>query len=243
MAPSARPRAERPFRFLERTFRSAIPRPRTLGALLALALAVPAARAQQPELPEPSADTAAYRAAVQAWRAEGDAAYRTEGESPFRTRRERRRFPGRAWFPVDPAARVSARVERFAVPDTLDFPTSAGTVKRYLRWGRLTFTYRGHTDTLTAYRSVRHLGHPAYGRLLFVPFTDHTSGEASYGGGRYLDPTLPGEGQDRLVLDFNTAYNPWCAYADGWFCPIPPVENRLGVAVEAGEKAFAGGDH
>lgn len=235
------------------------------GAAMALFLLLcPAnAAAQQPDLPDPALDQAAYREAVEAWRAKGDEDYRTEGHSPFKTKKARKRFMGRAWFPVDPQARVTARIQRFWVPDTVPFPTSAGTVKQYIRWAELVFTYKGHTDTLVAYRSVQNLEHPEYGRLLFVPFTDQTSGESTYGGGRYLDPPMPPENDaswdlsdsdaddtswddaidddaswenDTLILDFNTAYNPYCAVADGWFCPIPPAENFLNVALEAGEQ-------
>ena len=200
-------------------------------------------QAQQPDLPDPAQDEAAYLEALEAWRAQGDEDYRTEGHSPFKTKKERKRFKGRNWFPADPEARVVAQVQRFWAPDTVPFPTSAGTIKMYLRWAELIFTYKGHSDTLVAYRSVRNLEHPEYGKLLFVPFTDQTSGESSYGGGRYLDPPMPVESEqagwgaeDYLVLDFNTAYNPYCAVADGWFCPIPPSENYLQVALEAGER-------
>ncbi len=74
---------------------------------------------------------------------------------------------------------------------------------------------------------------------LFLPFTDLTSGEESYGGGRYIDLETTGIINNRLVIDFNKAYNPYCTYSDGYNCPIPPRENDLPVAIRAGEKAFA----
>lgn len=211
---------------------------RSAACLFLIFLAAHGAHAQQPDLPDPSVDAAAYRQGVETWRAKQEADFRTEGSSPFKSKKERKRFGGLDWFPVDPSARVEAEVMRYWVPDTVEFPTSAGTIKRFLRWGELTFSYQGHRDTLVAYRSLRNMTHPVYGDLLFVPFTDHTNGNSTYGGGRYLDPPMPPDTPEgnHLILDFNTAYNPWCAFSDGWFCPIPPNSNRLGFALKAGEK-------
>lgn len=175
---------------------------------------------------------------VQTHRKARDAEFREKDTSPFIHRKDRKRFRRLDYFAVDTAWRLEARVERFPHPDTLDFPTSAGTVKRYLRWAELHFTTGGTDCRLEAFRSVRHLAHPVYGRKLFVPFTDGTTGEVCYGGGRYLDVVLPAAEADTLVLDFNFAYNPWCAYSDGWSCPLPPERNELPVRVEAGEKVY-----
>jgi len=77
-----------------------------------------------------------------------------------------------------------------------------------------------------------------YADYLFIPFTDNTSGNESYGGGRYLDYKISDIKNNKLLLDFNKAYNPYCAYTTGYNCPIPPAENDLKVAIKAGEKAF-----
>ena len=166
--------------------------------------------------------------------------FRQPGAPPFKSEKARKSFAGLDWYPVDAAWRVEASLEPFADQDTLEFPTSAGTVKSFIRYARLVFTVEGHTDTLEAYRSVQNLSHPEYGKLLFVPFTDHNSGESCYGGGRYLDPALPEAGSPTLWLDFNEAYNPYCAYSDGWFCPIPPAVNYVNMPVNAGEKNYPG---
>jgi len=215
---------------------------RSAMVLFLLFMASQAVQAQQPELPDPKADETAYKLGVETWRAEQETDFRQEGSSPFKTKKERKRFDGLHWFDIDPEARVEVTVMRYWVPDTVDFPTSAGTIKSFLQWGELYFTYQGHQDTLVAYQSLRNMDHPVYGNLLFVPFTDFSNGSTTYGGGRYLDPPLPPDTPegDRMILDFNTAYNPWCAFSDGWFCPIPPNSNRLNFSLQAGEKHTEG---
>ncbi len=79
---------------------------------------------------------------------------------------------------------------------------------------------------------------PTYKNYLFLPFTDLTSGEESYGGGRYIDLETTDIFNNKVIIDFNKAYNPYCAYASGYNCPIPPRENDLPVAVKAGEMNF-----
>ena len=77
-----------------------------------------------------------------------------------------------------------------------------------------------------------------YKDYLFIPFMDHTNGETTYGGGRYFDVMIGDIMDDKLVLDFNICYNPYCAFSDGYNCPVPPKENHLEVAIKAGEKMF-----
>jgi len=84
------------------------------------------------------------------------------------------------------------------------------------------------------YQSQDLLKRPGFENYLFVPFTDRTNGHGSYGGGRYLDLRIPPKGATTMPLDFNRAYNPSCAYAPGYSCPVPPAENRLNVAIPAG---------
>lgn len=169
-------------------------------------------------------------------RKEKDQSYRTKGEAPFKSEKDRKRFDGIQFFEGDVRWIVPAYLAKVEEPDTLLFATSAGTVKSYLRYAELRLHFpEGQLDTLTAYRSQQWLEHPVYGKQLFVPFTDENSGERCYGGGRYLDITLEEE-NGWIEVDFNRAYNPYCAYSDGWFCPIPPRENHLGLPVDAGEQ-------
>lgn len=92
---------------------------------------------------------------------------------------------------------------------------------------------------LTVYRSIALSKLPSTSDYLFLPFTDETNGAATYAGGRYIDLRLADFKGNRVIIDFNKAYNPYCAFSAGYACPKPPDENRLQTAVEAGEKLFA----
>jgi len=147
---------------------------------------------------------------------------------------------GISWFDLDERYILPCRVERLAEHDALDIPTYSGITKPFRPVARLHFQLSGQDLSLTVYRYVQH---PALGQAntpLFLPFRDLSNGESTYGGGRYLDLDASLLEQDSFILDLNLAYNPLCAYADGFNCPIPPRENHLPVAVEAGERAFGG---
>jgi uncharacterized protein (DUF1684 family) len=188
----------------------------------------------------------AYRlGSVDGWRAERDRLFREHPESPL-SPEERAVFTGLRWFPPDPAYRVPARVEP-ADGTVLDVDTGGEDgVVRYRRVGSLRFQLGGRDCSLTMMALI------AYGGGLFVPFTDATSGHETYGGGRYLADTAKDTdggcleiraGSADVVLDFNYAYHPSCHYSPRWACPLAPPENRLPVAVRAGEMAWrpAGG--
>lgn len=155
--------------------------------------------------------------------------YTDKETSPLK-KKERRKFKGHRFFEIDLNYRVTANVVIIENPDTIVMPTSAGTEKKYLRYARLDFKINGTQCQLIAYQRAKE-GHKEY---LFIPFRDGTSGTDSYGGGRYIDLDMPiGE---EVVLNFNLAYNPYCAYTSGWFCPLPPAENTLNVEIKAGLK-------
>lgn len=115
--------------------------------------------------------------------------------------------------------------------------TTTDRLPMYEPVGVLTFTLLGHKERLTVYRNIELSKRPEYVNYLFIPFTDPTNGGSTYGGGRYLD--LTGPLGPKVELDFNRAYNPYCAYGGQYSCPIPPPENHLELPVEAGVKAFA----
>lgn len=167
---------------------------------------------------------------IEKFQAEQNEHYLDKETSPLK-KKERRKFTGHNFYPIDLSFRVQAHFHKIAKPDTLVMPTSAGTEKSYLRYGELIFKIGGIPCKLIAYlRAVED-----HGGYLFIPFKDETSGTETYGGGRYIDMKIPTE--HHVVVDFNLAYNPYCAYTTGWFCPLPPEENTLKVAVKAGLKA------
>ncbi|MDP5139347.1 MAG: DUF1684 domain-containing protein [Spirosomaceae bacterium] len=125
--------------------------------------------------------------------------------------------------------------------EPFEIPTSAGTTKTYTKFGEFRFKLNGKKQKLAVYRSSALLNHPLYKNYLFIPFKDKTNGAETYGGGRYLDLYMKDVSGSEIVLDFNKAYNPYCAFSEGYSCPIPPQENHLKISVEAGEKNFRGG--
>jgi uncharacterized protein (DUF1684 family) len=125
-------------------------------------------------------------------------------------------------------------------PDTEFFEmlTSDGKKRLYRQYGILSFELKGKSLTLPAYQSKRLMRMPQYRNYLFVPFTDPTNGNTTYGAGRYLGLYMPKQEEGNITLDFNKAYNPYCAYNSNYSCPIPPRANHLNAAIEAGEKKY-----
>jgi hypothetical protein len=140
---------------------------------------------------------------------------------------QKRTFRGLAYFPENPALRFEATIEEFPDKDEVVMQTSTGDEQTYVRYGRFRFEVDAQEAELTIYASPHGF---------FLPFVDALAGKETYGAGRYLDPeVLPG---GRFLIDFNLAYNPYCAYNDRWSCPLTPFENRLSVRIEAGERLF-----
>lgn len=124
-------------------------------------------------------------------------------------------------------------------PKPFEMLTYSGETKPYIKYGELLFEVPGKgTQRLSVYKSLKALKLPLYEDHLFIPFKDATTGDTTYGGGRYIDLKASDINKGIVMLDFNKAYNPWCAYSDGFSCPIPPEENNLRVAIEAGELSF-----
>lgn len=152
-------------------------------------------------------------------------------ESPF-TKDEKKKFKQTSYFPIQEKYRVEVEYKELSTKDTLIFMTSKGSEVSYIRFAELTFTIDNNTYSLFAYQNVRMSQKPDYTGWLFLPFKDLTSGESTYGGGRYLDFSIPKE--EKVYIDFNKSYHPYCAYSDRFYCPLVPQENWLNVAIEAG---------
>jgi len=144
-----------------------------------------------------------------------------------------------SFFPVNEKYRVRAKFEKTTSNSWFLMPTSGTLKKTYRLYGVLHFKIDGAPLQLNVYQSQDLLQSEKYKDYLFLPFTDSTSGYESYHGGRYLDLTFDDIQGNEVVLDFNKAYNPYCAYVTGRYnCPIPPPENHLHIAVKAGEKSY-----
>jgi len=158
--------------------------------------------------------------------------FRSSPNSPLPTA-QRATFDSLAYYPVTVDFKVSASISRSARPDTVLIQTSDDKTEKYLRWGLAKFELDKKPQELTLF-----LHTTGTDSTLFIPFTDLSNGQGSYGGGRYLDVPRPKADISEIELDFNQAYNPYCAYNDEYSCPVPPAENRLQVAIPAGEKSF-----
>lgn len=160
-------------------------------------------------------------------RQDKDFFFRTDRHSPI-PEEERESFQGLKYFPYNDALCFALDLETFRWQTEVMIPTNAGEEAGYVRFGTIKFPVNGVEQTLTVFRSEHGL---------FLPFMDATSGIESYEGGRYLEPDMDVTG--KCLVDFNLAYNPFCAYGGpDWSCPIPPMENRLSVRIEAGEKKY-----
>jgi uncharacterized protein len=142
------------------------------------------------------------------------------------------------FFAPDSTCRVTAKVTRMVDAQPFEMPTYNGKTRPHVAYALLSFRLHGKPQTLTIYRNLNAIRLPEFRDYLFLPFKDATSGKETYGGGRYLDLRL-GDIQDgHVTLDFNKAYNPYCAFREGYPCPIPPKNNVLRVPVRAGEKTY-----
>jgi uncharacterized protein (DUF1684 family) len=144
---------------------------------------------------------------------------------------QQRKFTGLAYFPENPALIVKAKIDRNVESGVVRMETTKGQQQVYRRYGLVHFQVDGQPAQVTLYASEG-------SHHLFVPFRDTTSGKETYGAGRYLDLHTHGE---EVVIDFNYAYNPYCAYNPDWSCPLPPADNWLKVPVRAGEQSFPDG--
>ncbi len=144
-------------------------------------------------------------------------------------------FGGLDYYAEDEGLRFLVEVKLFGEDEPLiEMQTSTGDMRLYRRWGRFSFTVDGQPAELTIYSDPHHGD-------FFLPFRDATNGAETYGAGRYLDNHRPGlrqVGEQRFEVDFNYAYNPYCAYSPLYSCPLPPRENWVKVPIRAGEKDF-----
>jgi uncharacterized protein (DUF1684 family) len=163
------------------------------------------------------------------FRQQKDDFFRESPDSPL-DHQDRKKFSGLSYYDPSPAYVFTVPVEP-GDREEIVVKTSDERERRYRRAGQVSFDVDGRLVNLTLYDT----GHPGY----FIPFRDATSGDQTYGAGRYLE--LEANDDGTVTVDFNMAYNPYCTYSDGYSCPIPPVENWLDIPIEAGERSFERG--
>ena len=163
---------------------------------------------------------------LDSFRAQKDDFFKSDYQSPL-TPVQRKTFTGLKYFPENPHLRLELDATPFPQPERIEMQTSTGDVQIYHRYARIHFQVEKEDAELTIYK-----GPNGY----FLPFVDSLAGTETYPAGRYLEPELLPDG--RFLVDFNLAYNPYCAYNDHWSCPLTPVENRLRTPIRAGEKLF-----
>jgi uncharacterized protein len=163
---------------------------------------------------------------LEEFRAEKDTFFGQEQQSPL-TPEQKREFHGLNYFPENPQLRFEVEVEKFPEKEKIQMQTSTGDIQTYTRYGRIKFKVDGKEVELTIYSDPN-----GY----FLPFVDSQASKETYPAGRYLEPEALPNG--KFLVDFNLAYNPYCAYNEMWSCPLTPFENHLDVPIKAGEKLF-----
>lgn len=161
-------------------------------------------------------------------RRQKDQFFRNSPDSPL-TREQQALFDGLRYYDYNPVLDLKVTVQPFADGKFVPIQTTTGDLRQYKRYGEFTFEVDSETARLTIYEAD-------YG--FFLPFVDAGAGDETYPAGRYLEPEYLGD--NRFHIDFNQAYSPYCAYGDGWSCPITPAENRLKVHIRAGEQTPQG---
>jgi uncharacterized protein len=158
-------------------------------------------------------------------------------ESTPLTQEQLSSFKGLKYYEPDVHYRIDAKLVKDKKQEVILMKTSTDREPAYVRYGEVRFELDGKEMKLAVYQNKKMLDLSQDTNILFIPFRDLTNGSETYGGGRYIDCEIPLSG-DAIFLDFNYAYNPYCAYNHKFSCVIPPEENRLPVRIEAGEKVF-----
>jgi uncharacterized protein len=177
-------------------------------------------------------DQTTYIQKIKKEREEKDHFMETSKESPFSEAKEN--FTALKYYPVDPKFKIIADLTPVEEKNVVVLATSDGKEERYIEYAYAEFDFNGLHNKLLILEMME-MG-PFRGKL-FLAFGDETSGGETYGAGRYIDVAKV-QGSQTITLDFNNAYNPYCAYADKFSCPFPPADNLLKIAVQAGEKTY-----
>lgn len=167
-----------------------------------------------------------------------NANFKDASTSPLKSS-DLKNFKGLDFYPVDSSYIVKATLAKTLNAPVFAMATTTDRKPLYKEYGVLNFNLKGVACQLTVYQSQDDLRDEKYKNYLFLPFTDDTSGNESYGGGRYMDiMTTDISNDNTVILNFNNTYNPYCAYNDRYSCPLTPRKNHLNVEIKAGIKKF-----
>ncbi|RKS45072.1 hypothetical protein BC962_2747 [Gillisia mitskevichiae] len=172
---------------------------------------------------------------VEAFQKHLNAEFANPEESPL-TLEDIKKFEALEFFDIDTAYVIEAEFVRTPYESPFSMPTTTDRKPIYVKYGEAYFDLEGQSFKLNIYQNQELITKAEYVDYLFIPFTDATNGETSYGGGRYLDLRIP-TGKT-ITLNFNKAYNPYCAYNGKYSCPIPPSENDISIGIPVGVKAY-----
>lgn len=170
-----------------------------------------------------------------AWQKKMNADFKDASKSPLKNK-DRKNFSSLDFFEYDETFKVDAFLLATPDSDYFKMKTNTDELREERVYGILSFEINGELYQLNVYQGKESLETPGYEDYLFLPFLDNTNGEETYGGGRYIDLRIP-EG-DSIVIDFNEAYNPYCAYNEKFSCPIVPRENYMNLKITAGVKVY-----
>ncbi|MCD6384838.1 DUF1684 domain-containing protein [Candidatus Sumerlaeota bacterium] len=178
-------------------------------------------------------DVQEWKDAIETERRQKDLFFKGGYQSPIPFE-ERADFKGLNYYPPEIKYRFELELAEHPQKEIIKIEDTKGNIREFIRWGEFRFNIDGVDCTLQAYKSDK------LEERLFVPFRDLTSGKETYGAGRYLDlePERDLTPEGKWILDFNKAYNPWCAYSKDYACPFTPPENWLNVYIRAGEKNY-----
>jgi hypothetical protein len=176
-----------------------------------------------------------YVAGIKKERKQKDIEMRSDDKSPI-PENEKATFKKLNYYKPKTSYRKEAAFKRFDQASRFLMKTTTDRLPEYSLYGVISFIHKGKNYSLNVYQNIELVKKPGYEQHLFVPFNDQTNGKETYGGGRFLDVTETGA--ETLVIDFNKAYNPYCAYNHKHSCPIPPEENNLEIKIKAGEKKW-----
>lgn len=163
--------------------------------------------------------------------------YSNKDESPL-TEEDLKEFKSLDFFKIDKRYKIEANFKLTPNEPVFEMKTSTERLPLYKKFGIATFQLNGKEFKLSVYQNQSLLTSLEYRDYLFLPFNDLTNNKTSYGGGRYIDLEIPTKESKTIIIDFNKAYNPYCAYNHKYSCPIPPAENFLNTEINAGVKIF-----